>query len=402
MRLARVALVLAYSHLAHARSLVPGLDELASTATFPPNAAGAAAGTTSNSWCPDQVGLPVAELLKRGNLHWNSDYNHSARGRCDLTRTKWLFVVSLGGRTGSTTVLEMINSHPAFNLAGENHGQLMNAKAMWDLAADHDTHPNAAWGRGAVHPHDLLCDIAAWFEDVAIGGTPGELDQFLKHRREQLIRTPRDAGKGVLPMPEATASKAGAGSASSEAGTAGTPLQAGRYEAETPLDDSVVQPVLGFKEIRWGTDLSLLNFLNAVFPCHRIVYSYREEGQNPLVQGVTWDEARRFSQGRPDWQDYWITLHRDGFRLGEFNNMLSWAGEPSPECRYLRVVDFNANKTFDNDHSIDQGWVFGEWQDGDPVIDASKCRLRFTGGPDRSTVTCPFPCDRQEEQLAAR
>ena len=79
----------------------------------------------------------------------------------------WLFVVSPGGRTGATTVLGMVNAHPAFGLAGETGGQLETAMQLYKTAANQQGGSHGdAWGRGDVHPYDLLCDPAGWFEHV--------------------------------------------------------------------------------------------------------------------------------------------------------------------------------------------------------------------------------------------
>ena len=373
---------------------------------------------TSENWCPGQAGLPIEQLLKQGNLTWASEYNHSRTGRCDLSRTKWLFVVSIGGRTGSTTVLEMVNSHPAFNLAGENNGQLEDAKGMWDKAAEHAANPNAAWGRGSVHPHDLLCDLAAWFEDSAVGQDRPvvDLETFLTRSRHPLKGASRDLsvqyhGRGNgngnghghkhkhehehkqehrqehdRRPPEQPREQQSQRRRKLDANEALTPLadasEASQDARETSQDARETSSVLGFKEIRWGADLSQLSFLNALFPCHRLVYSYREEGQQPLVQqGLTWDTVKAFSQTRESWQDKWVTLHGDGFRMGEFNNMLSWIGETG--CRFETVTHFNANRTFDDDKNTH------DWQWTGALDDASKCQLRFAAdGPDRlATIT---------------
>ena len=401
----RVALLLACLGHAMARALAPetGVQPLAGPlrelVSGPLDAA-----ITSDNWCPGQAGLPIEQLLKRGNLTWESEYNYTRYGRCDLTRTKWLFVVSIGGRTGSTTVLEMINSHPAFNLAGENNGQLEDAKAMWDKAAGHAANPNAAWGRGTVHPHDLLCDLAAWFEDMAVGRDRPvvDLETFLtrsihpgnghgnghgngngnghwhKDKHEHEHKQEHGGAHDRRPS-EQLGEQQSHRRRKLEAGEELTPSADASEASQDARDTS---QILGFKEIRWGGDLSQLSFLNALFPCHRLVYSYREDGQQPLVQeGLTWDTVKAFSQTRENWQDKWVTLYRDGFRMGEFNNMLAWIGETG--CRFKTVTHFNANRTFDDDKQTH------DWQWTGALDDASKCQLRFVAnGPDRlATIT---------------
>lgn len=53
----------------------------------------------------------------------------------------WLFILSIGGRTGSTTVLRMVNELPGAYLSGENGGAFY---AVFD-ALQHPAHPNYAW-----------------------------------------------------------------------------------------------------------------------------------------------------------------------------------------------------------------------------------------------------------------
>ena len=100
---------------------------LAPKATLSP---AAAAVINTDSWCPGRGGQTIDELLDGAGLEWKGPYERSTPARCDLSAKQWLFVVSPGGRTGSTTVLDMINAHPAFGLAGENGGQLLQAMEL--------------------------------------------------------------------------------------------------------------------------------------------------------------------------------------------------------------------------------------------------------------------------------
>lgn len=115
------------------------------------------ASIDTNSWCPGQQDLSTEELLKRGDLKWLAPYDKGKKGRCDLARTPWLIIVSLGGRTGSSTVLDMVNAHPAFNLAGEDDDQIQDALSMWNKAAlQPANYTSDSWGRGELTPYDLL------------------------------------------------------------------------------------------------------------------------------------------------------------------------------------------------------------------------------------------------------
>jgi hypothetical protein len=89
----------------------------------------------------------------------------SQQPTCNLCKDPWLFVISLGGRTGSTTILSTLDAHPLVRLAGENNGQMATAAQMWAEAAATGYRTNSTTqGRGNLQPYDLLCDLQSWFE----------------------------------------------------------------------------------------------------------------------------------------------------------------------------------------------------------------------------------------------
>ena len=55
---------------------------------------------------------------------------------CDLCAQRYLFVLSAGGRTGSTSLLEGLNAMPGVSLSGENFGVLEDLRAAYDKASD--------------------------------------------------------------------------------------------------------------------------------------------------------------------------------------------------------------------------------------------------------------------------
>ena len=204
---------------------VPTFRESA-TPSLAPNATlspAAAAVINTDSWCPGRGGQTIDELLDGAGLEWKAPYERSTPARCDLSAKQWLFVVSPGGRTGSTTVLDMINAHPAFGLAGENGGQLLQAMELFKTAAQQTGVDTDAWGRGPVDPYDLLCNLQGWFEDITPPNEKGELTA------ESLQAHAEAAEKARAARVAAEAS----GSVASERHT-----------------------VLGFKEIRWGNTVA--------------------------------------------------------------------------------------------------------------------------------------------------
>lgn len=288
-----------------------------------------------NQWCPGRCPVKTQELLAHGGLHWGrSAANHSKAPTCDLCADRWLFVVSVGGRTGSTTLLEMLLAHPAFDIAGENNGLLGSARAMWDTASLLEQNKGAvknlsrahvAYTRPAVQPLDLLCSLQSFFGAV----------------------TSSDAGPGA---------SAGAGD----------------------------HRVRGFKEIRWsprqlGLDTSarggpqqaagldrtsMVRFLDALFPCSRVVFNSRTAASSTFSWGggggggESDDAAMAASlldlhhrwQATPGqrWKSFWLTLGDDDlpgdFTPAGFNELLAWAGEGG--CRYTDVPHANMGAHF--------------------------------------------------------
>ena len=85
---------------------------------------------------------------------------------CNLcTHTPYLFIVSVGGRTGSTTILNMLNAHPNIKLAGENNGQMTKTVQMWSEAAgsNYANDGASAFERGKFQPMDMLCSLVSYW-----------------------------------------------------------------------------------------------------------------------------------------------------------------------------------------------------------------------------------------------
>jgi len=162
--------------------------------------------------------------------------------RCDLSEQRWLFVISTGGRTGSTSLLGMLNAHPSIALSGENSNQLADLLTLWNKASMQVTAvgPHV---RGAISPSNLLCDLQRWVLDL----------------------------NGVAAPPNGSASSSGSRFA-----------EHGGYR---------LAPIAGFKEIRWSLrslpqsstfsaydeqQTTLLDFADMLFPCSRFIFNMRE------------------------------------------------------------------------------------------------------------------------------
>lgn len=252
-------------------------------------------------WCPNVCQhSSVSELLLRANLTWPweltpADDRLDVAG-CDLCETKWLSVVSMSGRTGSSSVLHMLNAHPAITLAGEANAELRTARDFWEKAVlSQRMAAGSGWAHGRLRPRQLLCD----------------LQKLMLH--------------ASVPADEGT--------------FAGAPSSLiASYETH--------QTVRGIKEIWWGPED--LQFLQAVFPCNRLVINDRL-GHVQTKEGffkASTKSMNEWVKTLPGWQKWWINLQPDGFKLDAFNDFLAFIGEPPDGCRFSGVVHANfANET---------------------------------------------------------
>jgi len=87
----------------------------------------------------------------------------AAHGECDLCggKQQWLFIMATG-RSGSTTMLEMLNAVPGFYLAGENYGLLEKVWQIYEStmnASQRAKDGDARFHGNPVSEHGLLCSL---------------------------------------------------------------------------------------------------------------------------------------------------------------------------------------------------------------------------------------------------
>ena len=135
-------------------------------------------GPTHGAFCPRTCEATTTTFIKalrqldgggKESLTWqgNDDCDASCPPTCQLCETPWLFIISLGGRTGSTTILNMLNGHPLIRLAGENGGTIVETTKRWaEMARFGYANNSEATQRGPVNPIDLLCDEQATYDDL--------------------------------------------------------------------------------------------------------------------------------------------------------------------------------------------------------------------------------------------
>ncbi len=263
-------------------------------------------------WCPGRC--PITDSLSAMRAHFASDgfsYRPGLKGKslCNLCSGRWLFIVSAGGRTGSTTVLNMLNMHPAFSLAGENNKQIDDVFELWMKAA-YQKWRSAPWQRAAPNPASLLCLLQDWF--VEISGAPN---------KQRATSSPPASGyiRGFKEIRwQATAQ---------------------RLRNSAAFGPNVELPPLP------PPNVSMLRFSSLLFPCSRFIFNTRET-PSQLVRRVG---RRRFGASHlaalsalhTEWgaagRSYWLPL--ENFSVAGFNRLLRWLGETS--CAYHDLLHSN-------------------------------------------------------------
>ena len=88
-------------------------------------------------------------------------------GKCDLCARRFVIILSAGGRTGSTTLLYMLNELPHVYLTGEHDGilyTLRETQKHFDAVARHSD--TGAWLHPSKYVEDVnfYCWVQEWFE----------------------------------------------------------------------------------------------------------------------------------------------------------------------------------------------------------------------------------------------
>jgi len=152
-------------------------------------------------------------------------------GGCDLCEDNWLFILSGGGRTGSTTALSMFNSVPGFELSGEHYGLLKEMEKLFQdvkLTTGQMSRGVVAFAGNRVDEDYIACSVQHLTKRIILGA-----------QYDTLIHSAK---------------------------------------------------VIGFKEIRYGS-LDMLRFLHRIFPCARYIFSYRDETDAP-VRTAAFDQKK--------------------------------------------------------------------------------------------------------------
>lgn len=226
------------------------------------------------------------EEQEAGAHSLNSFNTANSSFSCDLCARKFIFVIGTG-RSGSTTVMQMVNELPGHFISGENLGQML----VWrDL-----------YRAQQVQDRRFACMVQDW---------------VFRHSRDPAdIIEPGD-------MTHRTSARA---------------LVA--YEKQ-------VAPVRGFKEIRY-TSLGMLRWLKEVFPCSKMVMNIRQpealfksreksfgNADHGWAQSVTKNLTDFHAERRPYNDTFLLPLEE--FSVYKFNAMAAWIGVE--HCRFVSVA----------------------------------------------------------------
>ena len=211
--------------------------------------------------------------------------------KCDLCATKWLLVIATG-RSGSTTILNMLNILPHVNNMGEDKGQL---KPFVTLSQDLNytqsiSKPNRhdAWYHFANDIHGVYCLAQKWL-------------------------------KSKYPVPNDTM-------------------------------------YFGFKEIRYNNVEDLDFIEKAFPCAHIILNTRQNvtaQAQSAFQQGNEQSIykhnhlLRTFYESQSRQQKLWFTLEE--FSLESFNSIIRWLELPE-RCEYNRVMVTNSNSSYSLDY----------------------------------------------------
>eukprot|EP00873_Tetraselmis_striata_P029186 jgi/Tetstr1/449450/TSEL_036545.t1 len=224
---------------------------------------------------------------------------------CDLCEQNWLFILGAGGRTGTTTALSMFDSVPGIELTGEHWG-FLNEEAL------------------------VLEKLMKAASKPCVSGTPApDVDGFMCDIQERTRRTILGARHDEL-------------------------LASSR--------------VIGFKEIRY-TSPTALRFLARVFPCARLVFTYRrkphvevrasEFQQEHMRQ--QWEESHAlFDFVHSAFNDTIGMLAVEALTLRHYNRLLTQKLGVRG-CEFAKIIHDNAGGGYSRDRDRpDDGVLVGE------------------------------------------
>ena len=234
--------------------------------------------------------------------------------KCDLCSRKWLFIVGTG-RSGSTTLLNMIDVIPFFRISGENSGV---AQLLFGLhqAAERVNRNN----KHRLRPGNNTLDAVA---------------RSLRSKSPWFAFRTFEVGSRLCAMQAYVLTMLG------ESGENGS------------------NEVIGWKEIRYE-EASDLDFMRLLFPCAKFLVNIRRDTATQVKSSFqkkqnTVQSLNKFNLMLMGWserqpRDTVRVMAVEDFSVPTFNELLDFLGVSG--CRYRRVLNLHKNGSYSGDNDM--------------------------------------------------
>lgn len=220
---------------------------------------------------------------------------------CDLCKdTNFVFIISNGGRTGSTTLMDMLNQVPEVFISGENRGLLKVLSKAYNISLQLQSSVEHVYVHGFISEPELLCEVQNWIRTII--GVPPQ------------VETPKIIGFKDL-----------------------VKIFTGN---STHVDEE--------------NEISTIRFLKKAFPCAKFIVNYRQNynrqyqfkwNKNVLLRKSASFLHRWANEDENDETAVVFPLER--FSVAAFNELLKWIGITG--CKYVNVCHSNQDWYYNYD-----------------------------------------------------
>lgn len=263
-------------------------------------------------------GLPCPPKKQVYAMPNSSDSEAKQRDGCDLCNdSNFLFIFGTG-RSGTTTILNMLNTVPNINLAGENYGELKAFHALYENAKNYlgfqDRRDKVVF-HGEMDSHELLCTIQSWIRTTI--GKPSNPSNTNIIGFKEIRHKPNQKAQRLAPD------------------------ESQKYEKANTSTDY------------------FYDFLLKAFPCSRIVINYRQNTTQQHLSRIHhgWTKSPGSLQEESESMIAWhlknkersFLLPLEEFSTDNFNHLLGFLGIEN--CTFTKVCHSNSHRKrgFNND-----------------------------------------------------
>ena len=247
---------------------------------------------------------------------------------CDLCAEQWVFVLATG-RSGSTSIVEALNSLPGVSLSDENQASLDVSATLLERYSERlkrmTITPNATGMVESSLPHELLCSLQGWYRSL-IG-----LEMGRRSASEASARPVTLGLKELITL---------------------------RSRSTFPDHDDRLPPARHLpvdadkpEEPLW------LQLLDEVFPCARIIFNARrnttaqarsafhgKQGTTPHELDVLNRQIERYHAARGGHRSFRLDLEE--FSPLRFDQLAQWLGLG---CSFVEIPHANADSSYSSD-----------------------------------------------------